>query len=154
MALKFYDYAVVMQEIPDEITLAINITNCPHKCFECHSQWLREDIGEELNRESLLSLIRSQKFITCVCFMGGDSDHSAIIELSDIVHQNTDKKVAMYSGDDVIDPNLMKALDYYKIGSYQKDKGPLSSITTNQKLYYINEGEPLDITYKFQLKKY
>lgn len=150
--IKCYDYAVVFQEIPDEITLALEISNCPHKCPECHSAWLREDIGVVLDEWTLLSLIEQNKNITCVCFMGGDANHDDIIELCKIIHDKTDKKTAMYSGDDELDPRLIEVLDYYKIGSYQKDKGPLSSPTTNQILYYIFNKELKDITYKFQLK--
>ena len=35
---------VVFEEIPDEVTLAIEITNCPGMCVGCHSPWLRGDI--------------------------------------------------------------------------------------------------------------
>lgn len=44
--LKYVDARVVFQEIPDEITLAINISNCPCHCKGCHSQYLAEDIGK------------------------------------------------------------------------------------------------------------
>ena len=30
--LNYYNYDIVCQEIPDEITLAINITGCPNHC--------------------------------------------------------------------------------------------------------------------------
>ena len=40
------DTSVVFLEIPDEICCAINISNCPHRCDGCHSQYLRKDIGD------------------------------------------------------------------------------------------------------------
>ena len=46
--LKFYNYDIVCQEIPDEVTLAINITGCPIHCPGCHSTWLWEDCGDVL----------------------------------------------------------------------------------------------------------
>ena len=46
--LKFYNYDIVCQEIPDEVTLALNITGCPNHCEGCHSPWLWEDVGEVL----------------------------------------------------------------------------------------------------------
>jgi anaerobic ribonucleoside-triphosphate reductase activating protein len=55
--IKYYSSAVVFEEIPDEVTLAIEITNCPGHCEGCHSPWLREDIGEELTPEVLRQLI-------------------------------------------------------------------------------------------------
>ena len=45
------DTSVVFLEIPDEICCAINISNCPHRCDGCHSQYLRKDIGDELNKD-------------------------------------------------------------------------------------------------------
>ena len=41
--IKYYNAMVVFEEIPNEITLAINITNCPCHCKGCHSQFLWED---------------------------------------------------------------------------------------------------------------
>lgn len=38
--LKYVDTAIVFSEIPDEVTLAINISGCPNKCKNCHSQYL------------------------------------------------------------------------------------------------------------------
>ena len=55
----------------------------------------------------------------------------------------------MYSGDDNIDINLFYNLDYYKIGSYKEELGPLNKKTTNQKLYRIINKQPEDITYRF-----
>lgn len=147
--IKYYDYAVVFQEIPDEITLAIEITNCPHRCAECHSPWLRDDSGIILDHEALLGLIEKNKYVTCVCFMGGDANHKEIAELSEFLHAITDKKIAMYSGDENLDDSLVDVLDYYKIGPYIKERGPLTDPNTNQKLYYIKNKELIDITYKF-----
>ena len=49
--LKYYNYDIVFQEYPDEVTLAINLTLCPNRCVGCHSAFLRDDIGEELSPE-------------------------------------------------------------------------------------------------------
>lgn len=151
--LKYYDYALVFAEIPDEVTLAINISSCPHHCKNCHSQWLQKDIGTSLNVKNLMKLIAEYPDITCVCFMGGDANHEHIVYLSEIIHSNTKLKVAMYSGDDSVDDRLVAVLDYYKVGSYQEDKGPLTKETTNQRLYSISQEKQLvDITYKMQRK--
>ena len=72
--LRYADYDIVFQEIPDEVTLAINLSNCPNHCKGCHSAYLMEDIGEPLTEESLSTLLgKYGKAITCVCFMGGDA---------------------------------------------------------------------------------
>ena len=69
--MKFTDYEVVLQEIPDEITLAINISNCPYHCKGCHSPHLWEDIGLELTSPLLYQMVERSKGITCIAFMGG-----------------------------------------------------------------------------------
>ena len=52
--MKYYNYDVVFQEIPDETTLAINISNCPCRCPGCHSKFLWEDVGVELTVKEYL----------------------------------------------------------------------------------------------------
>ena len=148
--LKYFDTAIVFQEIPDEISLATNITNCPHRCKNCHSAYLREDIGTELTFEEVADLIKKHPDVTCVLFMGGDSCHLDLFYLTNFIHNAFDLKVAVYSGDDTLDSLLLGCLDYYKYGSYQEDKGPLNKKTTNQKLLKIKDNEVRDITYKLQ----
>ena len=41
--------SVVIEEIPDRVTLAVDISNCQGNCVGCHSPFLKEDIGEELH---------------------------------------------------------------------------------------------------------
>ena len=38
--LKYLDTMVTFSEIPDEVTLCINLTNCPYHCPDCHSKEL------------------------------------------------------------------------------------------------------------------
>lgn len=71
--LRYVDTRVCFAEIPDEITLCINLSNCPCHCEGCHSPYLAEDIGEVLTYSRLKNLVESNKGITVVCFMGGDS---------------------------------------------------------------------------------
>ena len=152
--MKNSDYAVVFAEVPDEITFAVEITECPHHCIECHSPQLRKSTGTPLDEEEILFLIQTHPDITCFCFMGGDADHDSIVRFANFIHSNTRVKVAMYSGDDHLDGRLIEVLDYYKVGSYQKDKGPLSSKTTNQIFYKIDHEVLQDITFRFQEAKF
>lgn len=76
--LKFVDTKVVFQEIPDEITLCINLSRCPCHCPNCHSSYLAEDIGETLTITRIEKLIKENKGITAICFMGGDNDPKLI----------------------------------------------------------------------------
>ena len=46
--LKYTTCEVTFAEVPDEINLCINISNCPNNCKGCHSPWLKEDNGTPL----------------------------------------------------------------------------------------------------------
>lgn len=146
---------VVFEEIPDEITLAINITNCPCRCKGCHSTFLWEDVGTELTFDELERLIDANDGITCVCFMGGDANIDDINRLADkIVNNNKyyNLKLAWYSGRDEISKDFDYLLfNYVKIGHYDEKLGGLDKKTTNQRLYKITFAEKpfVDITYKF-----
>ena len=152
--IKYYNAMVVFEEIPDEITIAINITNCPCHCVGCHSKFLWEDIGKELTFEELERLIEANKGITCVCFMGGDATPHEINDLAEKVHLRSEYsniKIAWYSGRDELSSNInLRFFNYIKLGHYDDNMGPLNKKTTNQRLYKIGNNVNLeDITYKF-----
>ena len=158
--LKYVNYEVVFAEVPDEISLAINISNCPCKCPGCHSPYLAEDIGERLRYDNLISLIHKNKGITCVAFMGGDTDPLSVnVYASIIKEQFPNLKVAWYSGRQELSKDIeLSNFDFIKIGPYIEELGPLNHKTTNQRMYRIvldhyDDGtsgyELEDITHKF-----
>lgn len=149
--LKFKEVKVVFREIPEEITLSINITNCPIKCKDCHSKHLWENIGSDLTITKLNHLITENEGISCVCFMGGDSDTNYLNNLAKYINSNYDIKVGWYSGQDSIDNMInLEYFDYIKIGHFNGK--PLNDKDTNQRLYRIdkldNKWELVDITNK------
>lgn len=140
IVVKYVDTKVVFREIPDEITLAINISNCPCHCVGCHSSYLAEDIGSILNKDTLETLISNNSGITCISFMGGDADPKYINYLASLISNYKDIKVAWYSGRDYINPNIdVRNFDYIKVGPYKEECGPLDNPSTNQRLYKINK---------------
>lgn len=81
--VKYHNFDVVFAEIPDEVTLAINLTNCPNRCPGCHSPHLRADGGEPLDDGGLLALLgKYARSVTCVCFMGGDAEPQEVARLA------------------------------------------------------------------------
>ena len=81
--VRFYNYDIVFAEIPDEVSLALNITGCPNRCPGCHSTHLQQNIGDVLDADALEVLMNIYaKAITCVCFMGGDGRASEINALA------------------------------------------------------------------------
>lgn len=151
--LKYVNTGIVFQEIPDEVTLAVNISNCPCHCPGCHSKYLWEDIGLPLNTQAIDDFIcRYGNDITCLSFMGGDADPVAVWQLAQYIHEEYPQfKVAWYSGRLRISSAINKAdFDYIKIGPYIQHLGALKSPTTNQRMYRKAEnGDFEDITYRF-----
>ena len=142
--MKYYNSMVVFEEIPNEITLAINITNCPCHCKGCHSKFLWEDVGTLLTSDELDRLIDKNDGITCVCFMGGDSSPQTINALAEYVHEVRNLKVGWYSGMDNYHKDIeFNWFDYVKLGHYDEELGGLNKKTTNQRLYKITH-EALD----------
>ena len=151
--LKYVNSDIVFQEIPDEVTLAINISNCPRHCPGRHSHYLWEDIGLPLDTDAIDAFVEEYgDRITCISFMGGDGDPKGVDLLAQYVHEEHPQfKVAWYSGKTVISPLITKNdFDYIKIGPFIRHLGPLKKPTTNQRLYRQNDqGEFEDITSRF-----
>lgn len=153
--LKYLNTQVTFAEVPDEITLCINITGCKNGCKNCHSPYLAEDIGEPLDLQHLTDLIDTNKGITCVCIMGGDSNPSEVDDIAqDIKEYYPELKVGWYSGRQELSKEIeLSNFDFVKLGPYIKERGPLNSKTTNQVMLEIdviqNKVFTKDITAKF-----
>ena len=154
--MKFVETMVVFREVPDEVTLAINISNCPVKCPGCHSSYLAQDIGEVLDKESLAVLINRNPGISCVSFMGGDAEPEKVGELAvEVKKLDPSLKTCWYSGRDLEHARgNLDVLDFVKVGPYIDEFGPLDSPNTNQRFYKIEHGpdgvELKDWTDRFQ----
>lgn len=149
--LKYLNTQVTFAEVPDEITLCINITGCKNGCKNCHSSYLAQDIGTELTFNEVRKLIKKNSGISCIALMGGDAEPDKINTLASfIINHYGSIKVAWYSGRQELNNNIdLCNFDYIKLGPYKEELGPLNSRTTNQRFYKVNGKELVDITNKF-----
>lgn len=141
-------------EVPDEISLCLVIQGCPLNCEGCHSTHNKTDRDKELTLEELKKLVLKYKNkISCICFLGGEwESENLIIFLKYIKSQNI--KTCLYTGLDFFDDkNIIKYLDFLKVGSYKEEFGGLSEKTTNQRFYKIVDFQRFDITEKFFKKE-
>lgn len=166
--LMYKGYSVVFQEVPGEVSLAINISGCQHHCPDCHSKYLWSNDGAAfLKRDLDFILSKYEGLITCVCFMGGDHNP---YELEAVLKYVKSKglKTCLYTGYELHElintcGSLIKHLDFLKTGRYISEYGNLSTPTTNQRFFEIKSNEDIndfekswtleDITYKFQEKR-
>ena len=132
--IKYDSTLVTFTEVPDEISLCINCTCCPLRCKGCFEPWLREDRGTILTPELLQDLCGKNSHITCICFMGGINDYSSLAKLMQAA-KDLGLKVAIYSGHNSFNSEIEPLVDYYKIGPFIPECGPLNKKTTNQKFY-------------------
>lgn len=144
--IKYTDFSVVFEEIPDRVTLALSISNCQNNCKGCHSAFLRKNIGTELTEDSFSTEFKDViPFVNCFLLLGEGDDRDTLIRISDFVKKEYGIETAIYSGRDKVEDDYFDHFDFVKVGSWQYEKGPLNKRTTNQRLYYHRE----DITYKF-----
>ena len=149
--LKYVSTCIALQEVPDEISLIINVSGCPHHCEGCHSQYLWEYNGRYLVDDILDLINQYREYVTCICIMGGDYN---IPELNYVMNCINSKglKNCLYTGLNHI-PIGLERLDYIKIGEYRKELGGLDKPTTNQRFYKNVNGQYVDITDIFQIKE-
>lgn len=138
--------SVVIEEIPDRVTLAVEISNCQGNCIGCHSPFLKSDIGSELTAEVVERLISDNFGVNCFLLLGEGNDRQALLDLSRHVHaSHPGMETALYSGRVDVEDDLKSEFDYIKVGPYIEQFGPLNSRTTNQRLYHHGD----DITARF-----
>ena len=155
--IKYTGSYVTFQEVPDEVSLVLTISNCPYRCKGCHSPWLQTDTGSFLTTDVLFQMMAQYRDgITCVCFMGDGGDAPLVGELIQFVHM-CGFKAALYTGSE--DMELLDwsspLPDYYKVGPYIEALGGLDHPTTNQRMYRMNNEthEYEDITPVFWKEK-
>lgn len=153
--IKYVDTKVTFAEVPDEISLCINISNCPCHCDECHSSYLAENIGLPLTFDEIVKLCSLNNGITCITLMGGDNNPLEVNILAEEIKQSgMQLKIAWYSGKQELSSKInLTNFDFIKLGPYKKNLGGLDSISTNQVFYKVQHPENILIDQTFKFKK-
>ena len=144
--------SVVLEEIPDRVSLAVEISHCRGNCEGCHSPFLRKDIGRELTPEVIDALVADNFGVNCFLFLGEGRDPETLLDLADHA-RSLGLKVAVYSGREEVEDIYWDHFDYIKLGPYKPACGPLNNPSTNQRLYALVDGKWEDITHRFWRKR-
>ena len=154
-------YTVSFQEVPDEVSLVLLISDCQHHCPGCHSPELQKKTGEVLSEEYIDKLLSEYKSgVNCVCFMGEGDNLPEICRYARYIHSTYNLKTCLYTGiDEAICfskwfGDIDGSIDYLKCGEYIADLGGLDSPTTNQRMYRLertnDEFRMTNITSRFR----
>ena len=81
--LKYVETQITFAEVPDEISLCINISGCVIRCKDCHSKYLWDNVGKPLEGNTIIKLLNRNIGISCLCFMGGDKNPQYINDLAE-----------------------------------------------------------------------
>lgn len=136
--LKYLNTQIGFQEIPNEISLEVYISNCQIHCNGCHSPELWQDTGTPLTAQELDNLLDANRGVSCLLLLGGEHDIDALTLLFRHIYGKV--KTAWYSGLDSLPEDkqsIIQYLNYIKLGHYDPQLGGLSTPTTNQHLYKI-----------------
>ena len=104
-------------------------------------------IAHKFDEEAFTQLLSNYKNkIENVVFLGGDWLGKGLLPFIKIAH-SFNFSVCLYSGADFItelDAEVLKNLEWLKLGSWKADLGPLTSPTTNQRFYKLADGKIVD----------
>jgi anaerobic ribonucleoside-triphosphate reductase activating protein len=143
--MYYYDFQVVLQEVPGEISLCFSICGCKIQCKGCHSSHLwKEENGKILLVHNFLeTLNKYADYATCVLFMGGEWHQKELIELLKIAKHKR-YKTCLYTGEESVSEELTKELTFLKTGKWKQELGGLESETTNQTFIEISKNKNLN----------
>ena len=142
--MYYYDFQVVFQEVPGEISLCFSISGCSLFCEGCHSPFLwKKGNGSLLTKEVYTSLLNQYSSLaTCVLFMGGEWHKEELVEMLRIA-KNKKYKTCLYTGEKSVSKNIYNQLTWLKTGKWKQDLGGLESKLTNQKFVEIKTNKNL-----------
>jgi len=151
--MNYSSVQIVLQEVPNEISLCFSICGCVLKCKGCHSPFLWKESNGAILDEIIFKyyLQKYDGLISCVLFMGGEWHEDELTG-----HFKTAKKfglkTCLYTGSNAISDELKKELTYLKTGPWIQERGGLTSKTTNQLFIEVETNKNLN--HLFNTKNY
>lgn len=143
--MYYSNIQIVLQEVPGEISICFSIGGCNIHCEGCHSPILwKEKSGQQLTQTIFRSILKKYNgFASCVLFMGGEWHKNELINYLEYA-QKEGYKTCLYSGEDQIDKEILKSLNWIKTGKWITEFGGLDSSTTNQKFKEVQSNKILN----------
>ena len=136
--MNYYNFQIVLQEVPGEISLCFSISGCSLKCEGCHSSFLwKKENGTILSKNIYQSYLNQYKNLaSCVLFMGGEWHEKEIVSYLKLANK-MNYKTCLYTGEDAVSVHIMNELNWIKTGKWKSTLGGLTCSKTNQKFIDI-----------------
>ena len=67
--MRIFNYDIVFQEVPDEMSLCITVCGCPLKCDGCHSPHTWGNSGQPFSIDDFKALLNNIKIIFLMWFL-------------------------------------------------------------------------------------
>ncbi len=143
--MRFHDFQIVLQEVPGEVSLCFSITGCELRCEGCHSPYLwKKGTGTELTEDYYMNTLNKYLGLaSCVLFMGGEWHRERLVKFL-IQAKMIGYKTCLYTGEERVEEEVLRHLDYLKTGKWVKEKGGLESVCRNQHFINVNTKENLN----------
>lgn len=140
---------VTLSEMPFNISYYIQLANCGIKCNGCHSKYLWNNIEYSSLKQIENDIILQKKNGADLIIIFGDVNNG--ISSDDLLFMvkelNKYLPICIYSGADscsgslgINEKEILKYINYLKLGHFDSLFGGLNSSKTNQKLYTVNNG--------------
>ena len=143
--MRYYDFQVVLQEVPGEISLCFSISGCPLRCDGCHSPFLwKDENGSLLYKEHFEGVLNQyDKLATCVLFMGGEWHEKELVTFLKLARRNN-YKTCLYTGEEIVSNAVLNELTWVKTGPWKQSLGGLNCPATNQKFIDVTTNKKLN----------
>lgn len=143
--LHYSQEDIVWQEVPGETSLVYTLTGCPVGCKGCHSvnTWPVGSGTPLLPEYFSARLTQYQGLISCVLFLGGEWQPSALLTLLRL-SKAQGLKNCLYTGLEKVPHELRQELDYLKTGPWIAARGGLDNPDTNQQFTHLASGDVLN----------
>lgn len=143
--LNKHQVNITLSELPNYISLVLQVPGCQQSCPGCHSKELRDiNSGEDFSLEEFKAILNKYRGkLSGVVFLGGEWFSDFIYFLEEA--QDNRLKTCLYTGkEELEDTKILKYLDFIKYGPWIQEKGGLDSKTTNQRFINVKTNEKLN----------
>lgn len=150
--MKIASISTEFNDIPNKISMTLFAAGCSRNCPGCQNESLKDfSVGVDLRPIELLHEYLSRPICNSVCFSGGDpiyQEDDLFEAMQLFVHQGI--YVGLYTGESYenISDDIKRLADFMVTDPWITECGPVTSDTTNQRVWIRRNEKLQQTTYK------